>query len=234
MAEMETAIGVMCKPPRIGLSKTRLAAHVGPEMAARLSAAFLQDVGAAIEAAASPARARPYAVYCPADGEGELRRLLPPSFAFMLQHGATLGLSMHLAITELLALGHGGAILVGADLPTLPSQILVEAVEALREPSNGAVIGPSPDGGYYLIGLKAAHGGLFEDIPWSSGGVFGATLDRAEEIGLPVHVLPEWRDVDDGASFAHLRDELAGLAPPPAPGRAPRSGDGDAFSSCRA
>jgi glycosyltransferase A (GT-A) superfamily protein (DUF2064 family) len=90
MKTITIAIGVMCKPPRIGVSKARLAAQAGPELAARLSAAFLQDVAAGIEETRRHHNIRPYALYRPADAGDELRRLLPASFTLVPQHGADL------------------------------------------------------------------------------------------------------------------------------------------------
>jgi hypothetical protein len=92
--------------------------------------------------------------------------------------------------------------------------------EVLAEPGDRAVLGPSADGGYYLLALKTMHVRLFEDIAWSTEIVTRQTLERAAEIGLPVHVLPEWYDVDDCQSIRVLMGELfegrafsAGLQP---------------------
>jgi glycosyltransferase A (GT-A) superfamily protein (DUF2064 family) len=107
-------------------------------------------------------------------------------------------------------MGHDGVVLVNADSPTLPPLLLAAALAALRAPGDRAVIGPATDGGYYLIGLKQAHARLFADIPWSSPGVMGATLERANEIGLAAAMLPTWYDVDDARSLVMLIDEIDG------------------------
>src|SRR5438552_1293212 len=72
------------------------------------------------------------------------------------------------------------------------------------------VLGPSDDGGYYLIGMKKLYHRLFERIDWSTERVFAQTLERAREIGLNVHVLPKFYDVDDGATLGRLCEELVG------------------------
>ena len=77
-------------------------------------------------------------------------------------------------------------------------------------PATAPSSGPSEDGGYYVLGLKTPHARLFEDIDWSTERVAGQTLDRAREIGLPVHVLPAWYDVDDAASLRRLAGEAFG------------------------
>jgi len=72
------------------------------------------------------------------------------------------------------------------------------------------VLGPSSDGGYYLLGLKAPHRRMFADVAWSTEHVARQTRERAAEIGLELHVLPEWYDVDDLASLRMLHDEIFG------------------------
>ena len=80
----------------------------------------------------------------------------------------------------------------------------------LAQPGDRAVLGPSIDGGYYLLGVKQPHRRLFEDIAWSTEQVARQTLERAAEIGLRVHVLPPWYDVDDASSLDTLQAELCG------------------------
>jgi glycosyltransferase A (GT-A) superfamily protein (DUF2064 family) len=72
------------------------------------------------------------------------------------------------------------------------------------------VLGPSDDGGYYLIGLKKLHRQLFEGIDWSTERVLEQTIQRAHEINLPVHLLPTWYDVDDRATLSRLCQECFG------------------------
>src|SRR5262249_11117155 len=75
------------------------------------------------------------------------------------------------------------------------------------------VLGPSTDGGYYLIGMKRPHVGLFEHIAWSTARVFPQTITRAEALGLSVFELPTWYDVDDAESLQTLIDEVIGGKP---------------------
>ena len=88
------------------------------------------------------------------------------------------------AIGQILARGHAGAVVLNADSPTLPTALLNETAEMLARPGDRAVLGPSSDGGYYLLGLKAAHRRMFEDIAWSTERVAEQTRERAREIGL--------------------------------------------------
>ncbi len=207
---MSAAIGIICKAPQPGHSKTRLAAAIGAVAASELSACFLRDVAASIEAVPEALGRRGYGVYAPAGTEDVMRRLLPAGFGLLLQAGNDLGDVLHGATRALLERGHDGVLLVNGDSPTLPSRLLIQAVEALRKPGDRMVLGPASDGGYYLIGLKQPQRHLFTQIAWGTETVAHATRERAAEIGLATTLLPEWYDVDDIETLGWLQEELAG------------------------
>ena len=98
--------------------------------------------------------------------------------------------------------------MVNSDSPTLPTSLLVTTAEILSRPGDRVVLGPSTDGGYYLLGVKARHRRLFEDVSWSTERVARQTRDRAAEIGIPVYLLPAWYDVDDVNTLRTLHAEL--------------------------
>ncbi len=203
------AVAIVCKIPAPGQSKTRLSPQLTPEQCAALSAAFIGDTARTV---AGLPGVTPYALYTPRGPEDALRALLPPGFSLMAQAEGELGARLIRGVEDLLKQGHAGVVLIGADSPTLPLAILQQAVAAVRREDN-VVLSPAQDGGYVLIGLSRAHPRLFQDIPWSTGEVYGVTLARAAEIGLPVVPLPGWYDVDDPPSLQMLEDELAGRAP---------------------
>lgn len=204
------AIGIMCKAPQPGQAKTRLAKAIGAVAASELSACFLRDVAAAIEAVPETLGRKGYAVYAPAGTEQVLRDLFPATFGLLLQAGANLGEALFGATRDLLRAAHDCVLLVNGDSPTLPTGFLVRAIEALRTPGDRLVLGPASDGGYYLIGLKHPHQQLFTEIEWGTDTVLGRTCQRAAEIGLATTLLPEWYDIDNGETLDWLRDELAG------------------------
>lgn len=208
------AVGIICKTPIPGQSKTRLAPFVGVEGAAELAACFLSDVAAAIQAVPDVTGRRGYAVYAPAGSEDALRPLLPPEFGLVCRRGTTLEGVLHGATEELLAAGHDCVILINGDSPTFPPLAISAAMAALRVPGDRVVLGPAEDGGYYLIGLKTAHAALFRDIPWSTPAVLATTRDRANGIGLEVALLPVWYDVDDEATLRLLVSEIKGAPLP--------------------
>lgn len=204
------AIGIMCKAPGSGRSKTRLASAIGPAAAASLSECFLRDVAAAVEAIPTHIGHRGYGVYAPAGSESELARLLPPPFGLLLQVDDEFGNVLFGAARDLLAAGHDCVLLVNGDSPTLPPSLLVQAIDELRRPGDRIVLGPASDGGYYLIGLKHPHRHVFTGISWGTHTVTGRTLDRAAEIQLEAILLPEWYDIDDLETLGWLQEELAG------------------------
>jgi len=209
------AIGIFCKTPAPGLSKTRLSPPLRPEECAALSACFIRDLAGTIDELARDGLAAGYAVYTPVGSEPALRTLLPRSFGLLPQREGDFGARIATAMRALLQT-HAGAILVNADSPTLPAAILRAAVEAVRR-QDAVVLSPALDGGYTLIGLSGMHDRLFVDIPWSTAQVHARTVARAGEIGLPVVNVPGWYDVDDASSLALLLSELAGRPPAFAP-----------------
>jgi len=206
------AVAIICKTPMAGKSKTRLSPPLRPEECAAISSCFISDLSSTIQSLANDGGVTGYAVYTPAGSEAALRPLLPDRFAFALQGEGDLGARLLRGTADLMNAGHSGAILVNSDSPTLPKQILRDAVDAVRR-GDSVVLSPALDGGYTLIGLSKPHARLFEGIPWSTSAVYRLTLDRAREIGLPVINVPGWYDVDDEASFGMLKAEFAGHRP---------------------
>jgi len=122
---------------------------------------------------------------------------------YAAQTGNTLGDRMEQAFRHVFSAGTRRAVLVGSDLPDLPGKTFTLALSALD--THDAVIGPSSDGGYYLIGFafQAFTAAVFHGIDWSTGSVYRATLDRLDATGLSFHQLPRWRDID---TFTDLLD----------------------------
>jgi rSAM/selenodomain-associated transferase 1 len=230
-------IAVMAKASLPGQTKTRLVPPLTFEEAAAFNTAFLKDVAANMSAAGRATPIAPYMAYGPPGTDGFFKAILPAVGLIEAWH-KDFGDCLFAAIAALLARGHAGAVVLNSDSPTLPTALLVETARMLARPGDRAVLGPSRDGGYYLLGLKAPHRRLFEDVAWSTEQVARQTRERAAEIGLDVHVLPEWYDVDDLASLRALRDELLAqpadtepvhaepvLAPRLAPHRAPHTAE---------
>lgn len=112
------------------------------------------------------------------------------------QRGKDLGERMHNAIAESLAVGARAAVVIGCDCPGLSRKILWTAAEMLSQGRTDVVLGPTVDGGYYLIGMCRTHAGLFEGVPWGTEEVLNATCARAQALGLRTHWLPRLADID--------------------------------------
>jgi uncharacterized protein len=204
-------IAVMAKASKAGQSKTRLCPPLTLEEAARFNTTFLQDIAANIAAAGREAQIAGYMAFGPPGSETFFREILRdvlPSAGLFDAWLPDFGDCLLRAITAQFERGHAGAVVLNSDSPTLPTSLLVETARWLGEPGDRAVLGPSTDGGYYLLGLKRPHRRLFEDIDWSTERVTRQTLERAREIGLSVHVLPAWYDVDDADAMRTLYAEL--------------------------
>lgn len=205
------ALGLMAKVPFAGAVKTRLTPPLTPDEAATLSMCFLRDMTTNV-AGLSGDQTEGAVLYTPADAKALLLSLLPKSFSLLAQRGDTLGERLANAARELLNNGFESICLINSDSPTLPGKILRTAASLLAPDGDRVVLGPSQDGGYYLIGLKRPHRCLFERIAWSSANVFAHTIERAAEINLPVELLPEWYDVDDAVTLHLLCKELSLLS----------------------
>ena len=199
------ALAVMAKAPKAGRVKTRLSPPLTLEQTAALNIQFLRDT---TENIATIPGAAGLISYTPVGDEALFDGLLPETFALVPQRGDGFGERLLAAAEDILAIGYGSVCLIDSDSPTVPAAAFYRAVEALRAPGDRIVLGPSDDGGYYLIGLKQAHAAPFERIAWSTGSVYAETVARCSEAGLEVVTLPTWYDVDDAATLDVLTAEL--------------------------
>ncbi len=201
-------IAVMAKASVPGRTKTRLAPPLTAAEAAAFNTAFLKDVSANLLAAGHRTAVRGYMAYGPPGAEPFFTDNLPREIGLIESWLPNFGDCLFKAIEGLFAAGHTSAVVLNSDSPTLPTALLVETAEMLARPGDRAVLGPSTDGGYYLLGIKQAHRRLFDDIDWSTDRVAHQTLERAQEIGLDLHQLPAWYDVDDSEALRQLHAEL--------------------------
>ena len=189
----DSALIVFAKHPAPGRVKTRLTPPLTPEEAAELYRCMLLDTLAKVR---SFPDVRGYLFYQDEPAALPYFQGIAPDFVLMPQEGCDLGGRMAGAFREVLSRGFRRVVIVGTDAPDLPVDYLHQAFRALVDDSVDVVFGPSADGGYYLLALKAVPDCLFEGIAWSTGTVLAESLARAEEAGVRVHLLPGWHDVD--------------------------------------
>ncbi len=209
------ALAVMSKAPRPGTVKTRLCPPLTPLEAAELNTCFLQDTAENLaNVAAQTGHAHPIISYTPVGDEALFDGLLPRGFHLLPQRGEDFSQRLNYTVEDALAMGFSSVCLIDSDSPTVPAAAYLRAVAELGRSGDRVVLGPSHDGGYFLIGLKAAHSAVFSDITWSSSQVAGQTRERCATAGLDVVELPLWYDVDDTATLSILESELLFGQPP--------------------
>lgn len=212
------ALAVMTKAPRAGQVKTRLVPPLTNQEAADLNACFLSDTAAAIQTACL-GNAIGVGVYTPVGSESDYANILPAEFQLISQRGDGFGERLGFAMEDLFRCGFSSVCLIDSDSPTVSSTAYAQAINVLGKTGDRVVLGPSDDGGYYLIGLKQEHCEMFDGIEWSTERVFEQTRKRAENLNLEVALLPTGYDIDDASTLRRLCDELLSdqIDPPVAP-----------------
>jgi hypothetical protein len=216
-------IALFAKAPVPGRVKTRLTPALGPVQAARVARALL-DLTLASIVPAVPAQ---WTLFLdgPAD---EALRAAARAYGLDIEPQAAgdLGERLAAAFDVLRSRGAARTLAIGADSPTLDPARVRDAIESLE--AADVVLGPTEDGGYYLVGLRDARREIFRDIPWSTDAVLAATLDRARKARLTVRLLAAWYDVDGPEDLGRLREELSER------GREERGGSGAAPAAAAA
>jgi uncharacterized protein len=199
MTGRRRALVVIAKEPVPGAVKTRLAPFVGADGAARVAAAMLADTVAVM----TQVEADPWVCFAPPDARGRMARLAP-GCGLLAQVQGDLGDRLAACFAALLDGGAERVVIVGADTPHVP-RATYEAAFALLDQVE-VVLGPAEDGGYYLVGAKAALPELFVGVPMGTEVVLQETIQRAIRRRLRIATVPTLRDLD------RLEDLRAALA----------------------
>ena len=203
---MSTCIILFAKAPWPGKVKTRLLGACTPQEAAELYRVFLLDSAALLRSSGAQLKV----VACePPEAQGELAGLLGgEGLVFVPQPQAGLGERLARLFACAFDQGMERVVALGSDSPSLPAAYVEEALALLGE--REVVLGPSTDGGYYLIGLRRPAPELFAGIAWSTGQVLAQTLERLG--GRSLGLLPMWYDVDTPQDAGLLKVHLEALA----------------------
>ncbi len=219
----KAALIIFVKSPVAGKVKTRLCPPLTAELAAELYRCFVDDI-LTQSVRLSRNRCDLFVFVSPAESVSayeetltQLKRheITGSAISCLAQIEGDLGRRLDHAFAMLFTRGYERVVVIGSDQPTLPDERILEAFAALSR--FDVVIGPSEDGGYYLLGLRNVCPILFEGIPWSSDRVAGMTTDRVRQAGLTLDVLPKWYDVDDERSLARMDNDLDEMPPHVAP-----------------
>lgn len=184
---------LMVKYPNKGAVKSRLALHIGDGHATSIYKLFVGDIINTLK----KGNVRFVIAYTPADHLQQFKDWLGEDHEYLPQIGETLGERLVSVFRGAFSRGTEGAVAIASDTPDLPAHIISEALKKTKE--TDAVIGPCPDGGYYLIGFQANKfvERVFQLEEWGTGTVLNNTLRKMREAGLRVHALPLWGDVDN-------------------------------------
>jgi len=200
---MSDALLILAKAPEVGKAKTRLVPFLSESSAARLQEAMTRDVlrstapsGVDRILFASPSAAHPFFESIQSESGLPCRN----------QVGADLGERMENAFRLLWSEGYTNLVLIGADAPTLPVAFIQEAFRRLE--SDPIVLGPSTDGGYYLIALREPIEGLFKGVSWGTEQVLGETLAIVNQKEAGCTLLPFWYDVDRPRDLLYLAQHI--------------------------
>lgn len=184
------ALILFLKYPERGKVKTRLADLLGEDVTCELYRCFLADIATMIR----DVRAEKMIVYA---GDAGLSFPDFPDIPCLQQRGSNIGERMNNAFADVFSFGYERCVLIGSDSPDLPARLIDDAFKKLS--SADVVLGPSADGGYYLIGCQCSslYSSLFSDIPWSTARVLSATLRQIDSSGLTYEKLEQWSDIDN-------------------------------------
>jgi rSAM/selenodomain-associated transferase 1 len=209
---MATLLIIFAKEPVPGQVKNRLSPPLSPESAARLYFHFLQDV---LEEMLRLTQVHLAMAYAPAPSRSFFAQVVPTRLRLVPQVEGDLGERLIQAFEWGFSLGYEAVLIRNSDSPDLPGALVMEAHEALITGGADVVLGPCPDGGYYLMGLKASRPELFRGVDWSTAAVLDQTLEKVRQLKLTAHLLKAWPDID---TLAELANFLQRSLSPPAPG----------------
>jgi rSAM/selenodomain-associated transferase 1 len=196
------ALIVFAKVPEQGTVKTRLTPLLTPTEAAQLYEAFLLDSLDAYRCLGADVR-----LYLAPSVRPVPEDFAPDETPRHTQRGEGLGARMLNAFVETFVAGYERVLIIGTDHPTLPLAFIERGFEELDSPFS-IVLGPSDDGGFYLLGMNEVYPQLFEGMLYSHPEVLAQTLERAETTGAAVSVLPPWYDVDTPDALRRLVADL--------------------------
>jgi rSAM/selenodomain-associated transferase 1 len=202
---MRPAVIVMIKAPRAGFVKTRLTPPLSHADAAALAKCFARDTVNSVSLVTSEV----VIAYAPSDGRDMLEASLRNDLVWLEQRGADLGERLEGIAARAFGMGFGPLVFVGADSPTLPPAFIATAIHSLAAAASDVALGPTDDGGFYLIGLRQNERALFQNIAWSTAQACAQTASNAARLGLRLLELPAWYDVDTPADLERLRAELS-------------------------
>jgi len=198
----DRCVGLMAKYWQPGKVKTRLAADIGPQEAAAIYREFVVTLQTRLTNTAE----QKTIAYTPSEKLPEFQQAISATWQLEPQTGDNLGDRMHHFFLRRQQEGFRKTVLMGTDSPNVPLAYIEQAFRQLDD--HPVVLGPTEDGGYWLVGSAGSVPPIFSNIPWSTPQVWQATLDALQTANLSCHILPTWYDVDEAADLQRLIADL--------------------------
>lgn len=193
---------IMAKAPRPGRVKTRLLSCLSPGQVDALYRCLVEDT---VTLALGLGDVH-VAVMCPAGERDEMAALVAGRAEIVSQEGTGLARALTSVFRHFVGAGYDRIVAFNSDSPHLPVSVLRSAFEALE--AHDTVVGPTLDGGYYLVGARAAHEGLFDGDRLGTSSALDALRAGLARQSLTTAQLPEWYDVDVASDLERLAAEL--------------------------
>lgn len=193
---------IMAKAPRPGMVKTRLTPGLSPEAVTDFYSCLLLDTLALARSLSDVETA----IMCPAADLSELSQLMGNDATIVAQKGEGLAAGLTSVFAHFAGAHQRRIIAFNSDSPHLPRSILENAFDSLA--THDVVIGPTHDGGYYLVGAKASHPGLFSGDGMGTDSALKKLLSRTRQLQLSTAFVETFYDVDVADDLARLADAL--------------------------
>ena len=198
------ALILMTRIPIAGKTKTRLMDIMSGNDCSDLHMAFLKDLFNTFKELENHMDI--YLTYTPENSLDIIEDIIPEFIKVFPQRGEDLGRKMNNGIKDILSLGYEKVILIGSDIPHLRYNDILDAFDILGE--KDIVLGPSYDGGYYLIGMKKPNEGIFHiNKKWGGKSVLESTIDMANSQGLTVGLSHKYMDIDTKEDLFKFMDK---------------------------
>jgi len=197
----DNAVILFARDPVLGQVKTRLSSSLDDETILRLYTCFVED---SLEKIRKVDNADCFVGISPSNLSGFFNGIEGSDIRLFIQQGENLGDKMRQAFVDRFADGYKKVVIIGSDSPSLPVSYIDEVLTSDKD----LMLGPSTDGGYYLIGMVGKVSDVFAGIAWGTDQVLDETLDRVKKAGVSLELLPVWYDVDFPEDLKFLKTHL--------------------------
>ena len=197
----DNALILFARDPILGKVKTRLSPFLEEDVILKLYTCFLQD---SLDNIGKVENVDLFVGVAPSNESGFFTGTLGSDIRLFVQEGENLGAKMRRAIQDRFAEGYERVVIIGSDSPSLPASYLYRALGSDKD----MVLGPSTDGGYYLIGMREKVVEVFKDVTWGAETVLQETCERLVQKGASLELLPVWYDVDTPEDLKFFKTHL--------------------------